>query len=247
MMEAGGDGGHKSHHAPQSGAKVQKRDKAAGKHDKGHNPKAFAIGSVNKARRRVTRVLDRETKGHHALAVDRTPVLPPPIMIAVVGPPQVGKTTLIRSLVKHYSRQTLHEIKGAITVVAGKQRRLTFFEANNDLNCLIDVGKIADLVLLMVDGSYGFEMETFEFLNILQTHGFPRVMGVLTHLDRFKSQKTLRRAKKVRAGAGTRGGRGRGRGGRSWGHHCTVGIYICLWSGGGAGRESKRLDVLRFL
>jgi ribosome biogenesis protein BMS1 len=39
-------------------------------------------------------------------------------------------------------------------------------------------------------------METFEFLNILQTHGFPRVMGILTHLDRFKSQKTLRRVKK---------------------------------------------------
>ena len=28
--------------------------------------------------------------------------------------------------------------------------------------------KVADLVLLMVDGSFGFEMETFEFLNMLQ-------------------------------------------------------------------------------
>ena len=33
---------------------------------------------------------------------------------------------------------------------------------------MIDLGKIADLVLLMVDGSFGFEMETFEFLNVLQ-------------------------------------------------------------------------------
>ena len=51
-------------------------------------------------------------------------------------------------------------------------------------------------VLLMVDGSYGFEMETFEFLNVLQCHGFPKVMGVLTHLDRLKTAKQLRKTKK---------------------------------------------------
>lgn len=39
-------------------------------------------------------------------------------------------------------------------------------------------------------------MDTFEFLNILQAHGFPKVMGVLTHLDMFKSTKSLRKAKK---------------------------------------------------
>lgn len=44
--------------------------------------------------------------------------------------------------------------------------------------------------------SFGFEMETFEFLNILQVHGFPKVMGVLTHLDRFDNVKTLRATKK---------------------------------------------------
>lgn len=42
--------------------------------------------------------------------------------------------------------------------MAGKKRRLTFIECNNDLNSMIDIGKVADLVLLMVDGSYGFEM-----------------------------------------------------------------------------------------
>ena len=36
--------------------------------------------------------------------------------------------------------------------------------------------QVADLVLLMVDTSYGFEMETFEFLNQLQLHGFPKVI-----------------------------------------------------------------------
>lgn len=45
-----------------------------------------------------------------------------------------------------------------MTVVSGKLRRLTFIECNNDLNSMIDIGKVADLVLLMIDGSFGFEM-----------------------------------------------------------------------------------------
>lgn len=35
-----------------------------------------------------------------------------------------------------------------------------------------------------------------EFLNILQSHGFPKVIGVLTHLDLIKKAKTLRATKK---------------------------------------------------
>lgn len=93
---------------------------------------------------------------------------------------------------------------------------------------------------LQIDGSFGFEMETFEFLNLLQVgggsrqgarivgwenkgasglftyptcyarltcfthhgsllhkvHGFPKVMGVLTHLDSFTDQKVLKKTKK---------------------------------------------------
>lgn len=42
--------------------------------------------------------------------------------------------------------------------MSGKKRRLTFMECNNDLNSMIDVAKVADLVLLMIDASFGFEM-----------------------------------------------------------------------------------------
>ena len=91
--------------------------------------------------------------------MDRTPDdTPPPIIVAIVGPPGVGKTILLKSLVRRYSRQTLQEAKGPITVVGGKRRRLTFIECNNDLNSMIDIGKVVDLVLLMIDGSFGFEM-----------------------------------------------------------------------------------------
>lgn len=44
----------------------------------------------------------------------------------------------------------------------------TLLAAMQDLNGMIDAAKYADLVLLMIDGGFGFEMETFEFLNILQ-------------------------------------------------------------------------------
>ena len=42
------------------------------------------------------------------------------------------------------------------------------FAGLQDLHGMIDAAKYADLVLLMVDGGFGFEMETFEFLNLLQ-------------------------------------------------------------------------------
>ncbi|KAG7996529.1 hypothetical protein I3843_01G165100 [Carya illinoinensis] len=89
----------------------------------------------------------------------------------------------------------MSEVRGPITIVSGKQRRLQFVECPNDINGMIDAAKFADLALLLIDGSYGFEMETFEFLNILQVHGFPKVMGVLTHLDKFKDAKKLKKTK----------------------------------------------------
>lgn len=56
--------------------------------------------------------------------------------------------------------------------VAGKKRRVTFIECNNDINSMIDLAKVADLVLLLTDASFGFEMEIFEFLNICQASLF---------------------------------------------------------------------------
>lgn len=50
------------------------------------------------------------------------------------------------------------DIRGPVTVVTGKARRLTIIECPNDLGSMIDMGKIADLVLLMIDGSFGLEM-----------------------------------------------------------------------------------------
>lgn len=57
------------------------------------------------AKRARQRNSDIEHKKHHVPLVNRSLELDvdPPVLVAVVGPPKVGKSTLIRSLVKHYT------------------------------------------------------------------------------------------------------------------------------------------------
>ncbi|CAG7725438.1 unnamed protein product [Allacma fusca] len=202
-MEGEDDGSKKKPHRKSLAGR--KADKKKGKEGnkfenvdpKIRNPKAFTFNSVVSAERKFRRTQDIETKKERIPLVDRTPVEAPPFIIALVGPPKVGKSTLFQNLVKNYTRHSLSDVKGPVTIVSGKKRRLTFIECNNDINSMIDIAKVADLVLLLVDASFGFEMEVFEFLNICQVHGFPQIMGVLTHLDMIKNKNTLKKVKKT--------------------------------------------------
>lgn len=189
-------GHHKKHAGPKAEKKKGKKTKQENLTPQQRNPKAFAYHSVNKVAKIVRRSLDVREKKHHIPVVDRTPIEPPPIVVAIVGPPKVGKTTLMQCIIKNFTRQKLNTIKGPVTIVTGKKRRITLIECNNDINCMIDLAKIADLVLLLVDASFGFEMEIFEFLNICQVHGFPKIIGVLTHLDHLRNNKALSTTKK---------------------------------------------------
>lgn len=92
----------------------------------------------------------------------------PPYVVVVQGPKKSGKTTLIKSLVKHYTRHKIANVSGTVTLRSGKNSRVTFIECPNDINGMIDLAKVADLCLTLVDASIGFEMQTFEFLSILQ-------------------------------------------------------------------------------
>jgi ribosome biogenesis protein BMS1 len=204
-MDALAGAAGKGHRKSKAGAKFNKQKRKAFEKQKKEqpslaeqrkNPKAFGVAKAGRARKTIQRNLDRAHRKEYVPQSNRDEELPPPISVVVMGPPGSGKSTVIRSLVKRYTRHNLVEVKGPVTVVAGKDRRITFFECPNDLNAMLDLAKIADLVLLLVDASFGFEMETFEFLNILQVSGFPKVMGILTHLDSFKKNKSLRKTKK---------------------------------------------------
>ncbi|CDW84912.1 bms1l protein [Stylonychia lemnae] len=122
--------------------------------------------------------------------------LSPPFVIVVQGSKESGKTTLIKSLVQNFTKQKINDVKGTITLRTNKNQRITFYECPTDMQAMIDLAKIADLALLLIDASIGFEMETFEFLCLLHNHGMPNVMGVLTHLDYYKLNKQLRKTKK---------------------------------------------------
>ncbi|CAI5981301.1 unnamed protein product [Closterium sp. NIES-65] len=213
---AGGGGGSsvslqdadkKSHRAARSGPaaerKKEKDKKKRGVDDDAEereNPRAFAFRSSRRAKLQVARRVELQQRRMHApsAAATRAQALePPPFVVLVQGPPKVGKTTLIRSLIKHYTKHNIPDVKGPITVVSGKKRRLLFIECSSSVHAMLDAAKFADLVLLLIDGSFGFEMETFEFLNMLQVHGFPKVMGVLTHLDGFRDPRKLKKTKKT--------------------------------------------------
>ncbi|RZC87490.1 hypothetical protein C5167_036031 [Papaver somniferum] len=88
-----------------------------------------------------------------------------PYVIVVHGPIKVAKSTLIKSLVKHYSgRDETSEL------LLGNGRRTQFVECPNNVNGLIDAAKYSDA-------------ETFELLNMLRVHDIPKIIGVLTFVD----------------------------------------------------------------
>ncbi|KAL2052015.1 hypothetical protein ABVK25_007707 [Lepraria finkii] len=175
-----------------------RKTKEKKKHTGDRNPKAFGYANPGRLAKAAVRSHDIKEKRLHVPLIDRLPEESPPIIVAVVGPPGVGKTTLIKSLIKRYTKHSLSSPAGPLTVVTSKRRRLTFIECPADsLASMIDVSKIADIVLLMIDGNFGFEMETMEFLNVLSSSGMPgNVFGILTHLDLFRKPQTLKDAKK---------------------------------------------------
>ncbi|KAG4979591.1 hypothetical protein JHK84_033177 [Glycine max] len=162
------DQSNKAHRTRQSGAKTNKKktkkkqklnpDDVGGEDPKKQNPKAFAFSSSNKAKRLQSRAVEKEQRRLHVPVIDRSYGEPAPYVVVVQGPPQVGKSLLIKSLVKHYTKHNLPDVRGPITIVSGKQRRVQFVECPNDINGMIDAAKFADLALLLIDGSYGFEM-----------------------------------------------------------------------------------------
>lgn len=179
--------------------KVHRATKEKKKHDTSQpNPKAFAFAAPGRLAKQAARSHDVKEKRLHVPLVDRLPEEAPPLVVGVVGPPGVGKTTLIKSLIRRYTKTAVTQPTGPITIVTSKKRRLTFIEGPSDsLASAIDMAKVVDIVLLMIDGNYGFEMETMEFLNVLSSTGMPgNVFGILTHLDLFRKQDTLKAQKK---------------------------------------------------
>ena len=120
----------------------------------------------------------------------------PPLILVIQGGKGSGKTTLIKSLVKYYTNQNITKVNGSITIRNSKNQRITLIKCPNDINGLDDCAKIADVAITLIDARIGFEMDTFEFISLLKNHGFTSVMGVITHMDEYKQNKSLSKYKK---------------------------------------------------
>ena len=180
----------------QTTKKAADRFRAGGQQSGKHKTRAFGVANLGRSKRSLQRNADRSHRKEVAATIRRDSGVAPTVIV-VCGPRGSGKTTLIKSLVKLHTRHALKTCAGPITIISGKDKRLTLIECPDDACALIDLCKVADLVLLTVDASFGFEMVTFEALACLQAHGFPKVVGVLTHLDKMKTNKALQQVKKA--------------------------------------------------
>ncbi|CAF4219651.1 unnamed protein product [Rotaria sp. Silwood2] len=86
---------------------------------KRRNPKAFSIQNPIKAQQEFRRSQDIKEKRIHLPEVDRTPLEPPPVIVALVGPAKVGKSLLMKCLIKNFTRQKLTDVRGPVTIVSG--------------------------------------------------------------------------------------------------------------------------------
>ncbi len=128
-MDAGGGGAPTGFKKATTGKKVKNKKSKDGKER--HNSKAFTFsGGTKSIQKKVQFSLDKLAKKEQAnLLVNKTPDAPPPYVVVVQGPPKCGKTTLIKSLIKHYTKQNVNDIQGPVTIVTAMHRRITFYEA----------------------------------------------------------------------------------------------------------------------
>ncbi|EOB12069.1 Ribosome biogenesis protein BMS1 [Nosema bombycis CQ1] len=120
----------------------------------------------------------------------------PPAFVTVVGSKSSGKSTLIKALVKKLSKNTLENVLGPVTLTVNKDKRITIFECQPDIHQFVDTSKISDLVIFVIDARVGLEMETFEYINLLMSHGLPKLLFVVTHCDKKNNQDMLKKIKK---------------------------------------------------
>ncbi|AFM98409.1 40S ribosome biogenesis GTP-binding protein [Encephalitozoon hellem ATCC 50504] len=120
----------------------------------------------------------------------------PPAFVSIVGPSRSGKTTLMRSIVKYFTHQLIDTPRGPVTLSSSKEKRITLFESRADIHQFVDISKVSDLVILTINAASGLEMETFEFLTLLISHGLSKILCVVTNADGCKDQKHLKSIKK---------------------------------------------------
>ena len=162
----------------QSTKKAADRFRAGGQQSGKHKTRAFGVANLGRSKRSLQRNADRSHRKEVAATIRRDAGVAPTVIV-VCGPRGSGKTTLIKSLVKLHTRHSLKTCAGPITIISGKDKRLTLIECPDDACALIDF--VQSRRLSTVDrGRRSAEMVTFEALACLQAHGFRRSLASYT-------------------------------------------------------------------
>lgn len=119
----------------------------------------------------------------------------PPSFITVVGSRGSGKSTIINSIVKKFTNSSI-TIKGPITITSSKDKRITLFECDDDIHQFVDTSKISDMVIFVINATIGLECDTLEYLSLLVAQGLPKIMFIVTFVDRNNDKKLFKKIKK---------------------------------------------------
>mmetsp|Transcript_38973 Transcript_38973/g.79785 ORF Transcript_38973/g.79785 Transcript_38973/m.79785 type:complete len:310 (+) Transcript_38973:52-981(+) len=121
---------------------------------------------------------------------------PYPMTISVVGPRKTGKTTMIDSLLFFFGKFGQVSYNSPVTVFTEEEAPIVLLEGHSDILSAVNLSKASEIVILVIDGFFGLELETFEFITLSKMNGVKKIICVVTHLDLFKKWKRLKRAKK---------------------------------------------------
>jgi ribosome biogenesis protein BMS1 len=119
-----------------------------------------------------------------------------PIIISIIGPRKVGKTTFNKSIASYFLCNFNEYLYGPLVILIEQNISYLFIESPPDILSISNLTKASDIIVLAIDGYFGLELEIFEFSSFLNSHGSPRVLAVFTHIDLFSNWKNLKKAKK---------------------------------------------------
>lgn len=114
----------------------------------------------------------------------------PPPFISIIGPESSGKTTLLKSLIKHFWKKKA-ATSGPITMKIS-HKRFTFYESTNNIENIIDTIKVSDMVIIIINLSVGLQKETLETINMINSQGVPKLGFVFTHYLDKSSEKAYK-------------------------------------------------------
>ena len=118
------------------------------------------------------------------------------ILISFIGPRQSGKTTLIKSIVEHFTNIDKWPNSNLTSISSSNEEIVILAENISDAFSALNFLKFSDIIVSVVNGFFGLELETFETTTVIKNSNLNRFIFVLTHLDLFKTWKSLKKAKK---------------------------------------------------